>query len=328
MLASLYFDPMPERETWIGYAVLWLAGEWLLTRWPRQAWTISARWLRAIHVVRSAGPWLMIWPVASYWLGWWLLGTRAEVELRDWGTSASWSRFIPSWLMMGALGWLMQRVRQDGWPVRPLAAWYRRYLIPLGCAWSVLLVAQWNLSQDGAMAPLPYIPLLNPLDLSTCFAILLLLALHRMPPPAPATASQSGWPVGWIAPFPLAMALFGYAWFNLVLLRTVSHYHDVPYVAGSLFASQFIQAMLSLVWSVTALLLMRYAARHASRGIWMGGAVLLAVVVGKLFLVDLSNIGGVERIVSFLGVGALMVGIGYLAPFPQTTISDRPAETA
>jgi uncharacterized membrane protein len=62
---------------------------------------------------------------------------------------------------------------------------------------------------------------------------------------------------------------------------------------------------------------MRHATRTQARKLWLAGAVLLGVVVAKLFLVDLSNVGGVERIVSFLGVGALMVGIGYLAPYPS-----------
>jgi uncharacterized membrane protein len=48
----------------------------------------------------------------------------------------------------------------------------------------------------------------------------------------------------------------------------------------------------------------------------MLGAALLGVVVAKLFFVDLSNVGGLERIVSFVGVGLLMLAIGYLAPFP------------
>ena len=40
------------------------------------------------------------------------------------------------------------------------------------------------------------------------------------------------------------------------------------------------------------------------------------MVVGKLFLVDLSNWSGLTRVVSFLGVGGLMLVIGYLAPMP------------
>jgi uncharacterized membrane protein len=327
MLLGLYDDSrLPVADSWIAFGALWLGGEWLLAVWSRQHWRIAAGWLHAAHTVRSAGPWLMIWPVASHWITGWMASTVGYAEVSDWDTGASWARFIPSWLMMAATGWMMQRVNAGGWPVRPIPRWYRRCLIPLACVWLALLVAAWNFTQDGEMSPLPYLPLLNPLDLSTCFAILLLIACWRLQTPSakPAAATR-GWPAGWIAPAPLAIALFGYAWFNLALLRTVSHYLDVPYTFDSMFASQFVQAMLSLVWSVTALLLMRHAATRAARSVWIGGAVLLALVVAKLFLVDLSNVGGVERIVSFLGVGALMVGIGYLAPFPTET--EKPAET-
>lgn len=74
--------------------------------------------------------------------------------------------------------------------------------------------------------------------------------------------------------------------------------------------------MLSLM-SATALVLMRFAAKRLQRTLWMAGASLLALVVAKLFMIDLSNIGGIERIISFLGVGVLMLAIGYLAPFPS-----------
>ena len=110
-----------------------------------------------------------------------------------------------------------------------------------------------------------------------------------------------------------------------MLLRTVSHYLGMPYQFEDLFASQFVQAMLSLVWSVTALLLMRHAARQQRRQQWGLGAVLLGLVVLKLFAIDLSNVGGIERIVSFVGVGLLMVLIGYLAPFPKAA-APAPAE--
>ncbi|RZT06061.1 Uncharacterized membrane protein [Duganella sp. CF402] len=302
LLGELYFGSwsLPGAPLWIGYAVLWLGSEWLLRAWPAQGWPLNGTALRVLHAVRTGGPWLMIWPVAAYWISAWLGGD----DISDWSTSASWARFIPSWLMMGVIAWLMQRSRSGGWPVAPLAKWYQRRLLPLACGWAVLLVMVWNLTQDGAMLPLPYLPFLNPLDLSTCFALLLLIAAQRLRPGLPPL---------------LLIALCGYGWFNLALLRSVSHYMGVPYRFDALFASQFVQAMLSLVWSVSALLLMRHAARRTLRPAWIGGAALLALVVAKLFLVDLSNVGGVERIVSFLGVGALMVGIGYLAPFPSQT---------
>ena len=39
-------------------------------------------------------------------------------------------------------------------------------------------------------------------------------------------------------------------------------------------------------------------------------------MVLKLLLVDLSGTGTVTRIVSFIGVGVLMLVIGYVAPLP------------
>jgi uncharacterized membrane protein len=56
--------------------------------------------------------------------------------------------------------------------------------------------------------------------------------------------------------------------------------------------------------------------RRARRRPWLAGAGLLAVVVVKLFLVDLDGSGTVARIVSFLGVGLLMLVMGYFCPLP------------
>jgi uncharacterized membrane protein len=299
MLGVLYADGMPVREEWIAYAALWLVSEWLM----RDS-ALHRVALLVLHTLRSTGPWLMLWPLGAYWIARGLEGSGAD---------AAWANFLPAWLMMGGLAWVMRRVRADGWPVKPVAAWYRDVLLPLGCAWSLLLVAVWNVVQDGAMAPLPYVPLANPLDLTSIFALLLCVAGYRMRQDALLPYRPQLLAVG---------ALLAYAWFNLALLRTVSHYVGVPYYFDDMFASQFVQAMLSLVWSVTALLLMRHAARKQERKLWIVGAVLLGIVVAKLFLVDLSNVGGVERIVSFLGVGALMVGIGYIAPYPSSRPGD------
>ena len=42
----------------------------------------------------------------------------------------------------------------------------------------------------------------------------------------------------------------------------------------------------------------------------------MAVVVAKLFLVDLSSLSAVGRMVSFIVVGVLLLVVGYLAPVP------------
>jgi uncharacterized membrane protein len=48
----------------------------------------------------------------------------------------------------------------------------------------------------------------------------------------------------------------------------------------------------------------------------MVGAALLAVVVAKLFLVDLGALSGLPRVVAFLGVGILLLVIGFVSPLP------------
>jgi uncharacterized membrane protein len=68
------------------------------------------------------------------------------------------------------------------------------------------------------------------------------------------------------------------------------------------------------------------ATRTGARVVWLTGAGLLSVVIAKLFLVDLSHIGTIERIVSFVGVGLLMLVIGYFSPLPPAA-EDEPEPT-
>ena len=69
--------------------------------------------------------------------------------------------------------------------------------------------------------------------------------------------------------------------------------------------------------------------RLGRRELWLIGAALIAVVVAKLFFVELNNRGGLERIVSFIGVGVLLLVVGYFAPLPaRTKEADQPQEHA
>ena len=101
-----------------------------------------------------------------------------------------------------------------------------------------------------------------------------------------------------------------------MLLRSLHHWAGVPYEMDAWMRSFLVQASLSIFWSLLALGLMVYATRTARRALWMVGAALMAVVVVKLALVDFARLGGLERIVSFIGVGILMLVIGYFSPVP------------
>lgn len=111
-------------------------------------------------------------------------------------------------------------------------------------------------------------------------------------------------------------AVLAFVWINGIALRTIHFWFDVPFTLHALWHSRLVQAVLALLWSLLALATMVLANRQHWRIAWAAGAALLALVVAKLFLVDLSQVGGVERIVSFIGVGLLLLLIGYLAPVP------------
>ena len=53
---------------------------------------------------------------------------------------------------------------------------------------------------------------------------------------------------------------------------------------------------------------------RANRGIWIAGAAWMALVVAKLFLVDLASLTALSRVISFIGVGVLLLIVGRFAP--------------
>jgi uncharacterized membrane protein len=179
-----------------------------------------------------------------------------------------------------------------------------------------IFLASWfvfgNVVSDGNPWPLPYLPLLNPLDLAQAGALLVLCSwfveVRRLGlRPLVTVPLNIAWSV-------LAAALF--LWTNAVLLRTLHHWAGVPLYLPAMLRSDLVQASLSLFWTLLALATMVLATRRVWRPLWLAGAGLMTVVVVKLLLVDLSNAGTIERIVSFLGVGGLMLVIAYLAPVP------------
>ena len=189
-----------------------------------------------------------------------------------------------------------------------MAAAYRRWLCQPWLAALGLWVLAVNVFCDASMAPLPYLPLLNPLDLAHGLVLIYALRLNR-DAPTPRV--------------PVIGAALVFVWLNGLLIRTLHHWAGTPmWLHGALDAA-LVQTGLSVLWTLSALVAMLYATRHAptaqARPIWMAGAALLALVVLKLFLVDLSSLGSLARIVSFMAVGGLMLVIGYVSPLPPAS---------
>jgi uncharacterized membrane protein len=205
------------------------------------------------------------------------------------------------------------------WPMDRFAPDYLwRAAAPLAVALALgaLLVAVYS---SGNARPLPYVPLLNPTDLAVGLALaasalwLMRLRASALQVPVWVRGYQ---PVG-------VLAAIGFVAINTVWLRVAHHFAGVPWDAGALFTSFLVQAGYSILWTLIALALMVTAHRRAARTLWMLGAGLLGFTVLKLFIIDLSNRGGSERIFVFIAVGLLMLVVGYFAPLPPA--AKRPA---
>jgi len=209
---------------------------------------------------------------------------------------------------------------RESWPFTLHRNAYRVAAASVLAAWMMAFALIVNDASDGNPAPLPYLPLANPLDLTLALiAAATALWIARL--------ARDGIAIDTLLPrevlygIPAALA---FIWANAIILRTIHHWYAVPWRFDALWHSTLAQAALSLLWTIIALAVMVFANRRGARPGWIAGATLLAVVVIKLFVVDLSRISGIERIVSFIGVGLLLLLIGYLAPVPPARKEDVP----
>jgi uncharacterized membrane protein len=222
----------------------------------------------------------------------------------DWGDAASAWPWL-GWLAVpGLLLLLLPRPASLRlWPLRAAPDAYVRVACAVLAAGLGLWTLVANVASDGSAAPLPHVPLFNPLDLGIALALLAIVVWLRF------IERARGAPLG-------LLAAAAFVWLNAMLVRAFHHYDGVPYRFDAWSASLAVQTGITLLWTSTALITMWLAARRGARLPWVTGAALLAAVVLKLLLVDLSGSGTVTRIVSFIGVGVLMLVIGYVAPLP------------
>jgi uncharacterized membrane protein len=95
-----------------------------------------------------------------------------------------------------------------------------------------------------------------------------------------------------------------------VTLETKRVFQGPLMVAWSLSAAE--SYAYSAVWLVSALVLFIAGIKLERQYIRYAGLAVMVLVVLKVFLWDMSNLDGVYRIISFMGVGLCLVGIGWL----------------
>ncbi|MEO6279329.1 DUF2339 domain-containing protein [Roseateles sp.] len=280
-------------------------------------WALPLAWVAQALVLQRTAP---HWPVllrnathAGSLLAFALLGALQgrywTADLGDPGSAWGWLGWllVPALLLAAVLRQQRRAPERQAWPLRLAPAAYAQagagVLSLTLAAW--VLIANW--ASPGSAQPLPYIPVLNPLDLGIAAALLAIVAWLRSP-----AAAAVGLPQKTLA-VPAGLA---FLWLNGMLIRCFHHWGGVPYHLDGWLDSRGVQTGLALLWSALALVLMLLGTRRHQRAPWLAGAVLLGAVVLKLMAFDLQGSGTVLRIVSFIGVGVLMLVIGYVAPLP------------
>ncbi|HEX6928066.1 MAG TPA: DUF2339 domain-containing protein, partial [Gammaproteobacteria bacterium] len=290
------------------YGVWWIAEtDHLLADYGWLAWPLAFAALAwTVHVLQQYRRWML---TGACWLTAAALAIEMNYGVDEWlALSHDWASAA---VLMSLFGFVRFARRQLG----------QRYpesfdlVFALGpvVAAALLYAVSWTLTESGNFAPLPYLPVLNVM-LLTSAAILWL-------------AWQFPWGIVARRDMLIAVAVLGLLFVTMEIARGTHHLAGVRFASEALWRSGVFQASLSIIWSMLGIAGMVFGARRMQRLPWLAGAGLMGVVVVKLFLVDLGNTGSVTRIVSFIGVGLLLLVVGYLAPAPTRT-GDRLQESA
>ncbi len=223
-----------------------------------------------------------------------------------------------AWVVMPLIGiaLIVTTKFQTRWPWNEWREFYlTKAAIPLLVfCWMWFIHAA--LTQDGSARPLPFFSILNPLELAQVICLLLTPMWWRALPEL--------WQRSLLQlRAHYAYALAGLLYYTTVVLRACSQYAAIPYEIDSLFDAKLAQASVSVAWALAAVISMMLANRRQHRSLWIGGAVLLAVVVLKLFVIELADHGGLYRIISFIVVGLLLLVVGYFAPYPGSNLKQN-----
>lgn len=222
--------------------------------------------------------------------------------------------FATAMLVIGGSAFLLLSQRNSArWPIAGnLDSYYASAVSLVGLYVGLVLLTCIN--DPGDPAPMAYIPLLNPFDMLSAAGLALAWYAIRAGEDAPrwgiSTGNRSALWLWGASAFALA---------TIAVVRTVHHLAGVPWRDEALMSSTVVQTSLTIFWAAVGLAGMLLGTRRGKRSVWMIGVGLMGVVVLKLIFIDLGNTGTVARIISFLGVGVMLLVVGYFSPVPPRT---------
>ena len=155
--------------------------------------------------------------------------------------------------------------------------------------------------QPVPFAPLPWLPLVNPLELALVLGLVFAAAALRARGPA-----SPGW---------TAWAFAALLTLTMAVLRAGHQLAGLPW-SEAILSERLAQASLTIAWCVAGVVAWILGSRRRNRALWWFGAGLLGIVLLKLVAVDRQYIGNLTGIGSFFAVGLLLIVVGRIAPTP------------
>ena len=114
-----------------------------------------------------------------------------------------------------------------------------------------------------------------------------------------------------------------------VTLEVARLYHGPNLTSGSISDAE--QYTYSAVWLAFGVILLAAGKFLRSLPLRVGSAAVIVLTALKVFLIDMSDLTGIYRALSFLGLGAVLICIGWFYQrllFPRGTTPDRSLTTA
>ncbi|OCP36701.1 DUF2339 domain-containing protein [Ensifer sp. LC163] len=113
-------------------------------------------------------------------------------------------------------------------------------------------------------------------------------------------------PLPYVMALAVSGAILAFAWATLSVRRLWQGENVVDW-KGFLQGETYTY---SVVWLVLGVLLLVLGSRFNAKSIRIASAVLVFIAVLKVFLIDMSNLEGFLRALSFIGLGGVLIGIG------------------
>ncbi|MWN31989.1 MULTISPECIES: DUF2339 domain-containing protein [unclassified Gilliamella] len=245
-------------------------------------------------------------------------------ETVHWFDSLPWGYEVVKWSIATTIAssiillfyFLIKRQIMTSLPL--IKSYWMTGLIPIVLYISYYLIV--GLSMSGQIIYWQYIPILNPLEESAIFGLIMLTVWLKFAISYSHIGNKIINTSYFNIPLPnmvlVLLITLTFLWSNSIVLRYLSQTFDISWMAYSLWHNNIVQMTASLLWMLTSVILITIGHRYSLRKVWYSGEIIQMIVIIKLIFVDIRELDGLLRAFAFIGVALLMLLIAYLAPLP------------